>query len=50
MFKLLSLGVISFTLSFCDTNMELLPPIGTETVPVSKTVFKLLKNKSLNFN
>ena len=44
MFKLLSLIFLFFTLSFCDTSMEVLPPIGTETVPISKTVFKLLKN------
>jgi len=44
MFKFLSLSVLIFTLSFCDTNMEVLPPIGTETVPISKTVFQLLKN------
>lgn len=44
MFKLLSLSVLTFTFSFCDTSMEVLPPIGTETVPISKTVFNLLKN------
>ena len=44
MFKFLSLSVLTFTLSLCDTSMEDLPPIGTETVPISNTVFQLLEN------
>ena len=44
MFKFLSISILSLTFSFCDSSMELLPPIGTETVPISKTTFKLLKN------
>ena len=44
MFKILFISILSLTVSFCDTSMEVLPLIGTETVPISKTTFKLLKN------
>lgn len=44
MFKILLIFVSLFSISESDENNEPLPIKGTETMPLSKTVFKLFKN------
>ena len=46
MFKILFIGMTLFTAGMASEEVEILPPIGTETMPIAKTVFKLIKDDS----
>jgi lipoprotein-anchoring transpeptidase ErfK/SrfK len=46
MFKILFMGIIILTAGMTSEEVEILPPIGTETMPIAKTVFKLIKDDS----
>ncbi|MEA2048273.1 MAG: L,D-transpeptidase family protein [Campylobacterota bacterium] len=46
MFKYLFSIIMTLELLIADANYTYLPPIGTETKPVSKTVFTLIKGES----
>ncbi len=46
MFKILFIGMTLFTAGMTNEEVEILPPIGTETMPIAKTVFKLIKDDS----
>lgn len=46
MFKILFLVMTLFTAGMTSEEVEILPPIGTETMPIAKTVFKLIKDDS----
>lgn len=45
MFKYLMLIIMQLQLIMANPNYTYLPPIGTETTPVSKTVFTLIKGE-----
>lgn len=44
MFKTFLIVTLLFTVAIADESYEPLPPKGIETMPLSKTVFKLFKN------
>ena len=44
MFKTLFIFLFSLTLGMAYEENQVLPPIGTETMPLSKTVFQLFKD------
>jgi lipoprotein-anchoring transpeptidase ErfK/SrfK len=46
MFKILFIAMTLFTAGMSSEEVEILPPIGTETMPIAKTVFKLIKEDS----
>lgn len=46
MFKILFIGMTLFTAGMTSEEVEILPLIGTETMPIAKTVFKLIKDDS----
>ncbi len=46
MFKLLFICMSILTTGMTSEEYEVLPLIGTETMPIDKTVFKLIKNDS----
>ncbi len=46
MFKILLIGMTLLTAGMTSEEVEILPPIGTETMPIAKTVFKLIKDDS----
>ncbi|GIU00669.1 hypothetical protein TSL6_11750 [Sulfurovum sp. TSL6] len=46
MFKILFILMTLFTAGMTSEEVEILPPIGTETMPIAKTVFKLIKDDS----
>ena len=46
MFKILLIGMTLLTAGMTSEEVEILPPIGTETMPIAKTVFKQIKNDS----
>ena len=46
MFKILFIFIFSLTIGMTNEESQILPTIGTETMPLSKTVFKLFKNDS----
>ena len=46
MFKILLIGMTLLTAGMTSEEIEMLPSIGTETMPIAKTVFKLIKNDS----
>jgi len=46
MFKTLLISITLFTASMSSEEVEILPPIGTETMPIDKTVFKQITDDS----
>lgn len=46
MFKILLISLTLLTACMSSEEVEILPPIGTETMPIAKTVFKLIKDDS----
>jgi len=46
MFKILFIGMTLFTAGMTSEEVEILSPVGTETMPIAKTVFKLIKDDS----
>ena len=46
MFKILFIGMTLFTAGMTSDEVKILPPIGIETMPIAKTVFKLIKDDS----
>ena len=46
MFKILFIAITLFTVGMASEEVEILPPIGTETMPIAKTVFKMIKDDS----
>ncbi|WP_309495089.1 L,D-transpeptidase [Sulfurovum sp.] len=46
MFKTLFIGMVLLTTCIKSEEVEILPQIGTETMPIDKTVFKLIKDDS----
>ena len=44
MFKILSIFISLLTTGIATEEYEVLPPKGIETMPIAKTVFKLIKN------
>jgi len=46
MLKTLLVFITLLTVGMSSEGVEILPPIGTETMPIAKTVFKLIKDDS----
>ena len=46
MFKILFICMTLFTAGMTSEEVEILSPVGTETMPIAKTVFKLIKDDS----
>jgi len=46
MFKTLLISITLLTASMSSEEVEILPPIGTETMPIDKTVFKQITDDS----
>ena len=46
MFKILFIGMVLLTTCIKSEEVEILPQIGIETMPIDKTVFKLIKDDS----
>lgn len=46
MFKILFIGMALLTACITSEEVEILPQIGTETMPIAKTVFKLIEDDS----